>query len=143
MSYGTCVILSGLAVRHPRRSVCLSPVSAVVREETSPAPRTRRCSGIAWYSDFVFPIVFVLAALMVVAAGSLGLLVRTLKYVQKKLRRRAPHSPCPWLGPFFVDRARCWRFLSRGHFNLAKGVGVDSEGRSGGEARKRKKKEKK
>ena len=77
MSYGTCVILSGLAVRHPRRSVCLSPVSAVVREETSPAPRTRRCSGIAWYSDFVFPMVFVLAALTVVAAGSLGLLVRT------------------------------------------------------------------
>ena len=32
MSYGTCVILSGLAVRHPRRSVCLSPVSAVVRK---------------------------------------------------------------------------------------------------------------
>ena len=84
VSYGTCVILPGLAVRHSRRSVRLSPVSAVVREETSPAPRTRRCSGIAWYSDFVFPIVFVLAALMVVAAGSLGLLVRTLKYVQKK-----------------------------------------------------------
>ena len=44
------------------------------------------------------------------------------------------------MGPFFVDRARCWRFLSRGHFNLAKGVGVDSEARSGGGARKRKKK---
>ena len=42
VSYGTCVILSGLAVRHPRRSVRLSPVSAVVREETSPAPRSYR-----------------------------------------------------------------------------------------------------
>ena len=41
------------------------------------------------------------------------------------------------MGPFFVDRARCWRFLSRGHFNLAKGFDVESEGKSG---RKQKKK---
>ena len=87
-------------------------------------------------------MVFVLAALTVVAAGSLGLLVRTIKYVQKKPRRRSPHSPCPWLGPFFVDRARCWRFLSRGHFNLAKGFEVKSEGKSGGGARQEKKTEK-
>ena len=47
------------------------------------------------------------------------------------------------MGPFFVDRARCWRFLSRGHFNLAKGVGVVSEARSEGGARKRRKKKEK
>ena len=34
--------------------------------------------------DFIFPIVFVLAVLTVVAAGSLGLLVRTSKNMYRK-----------------------------------------------------------
>ena len=88
VSNGTCVILSGLAVRHPRRVVFLLPVSVVVREVTSPAPRSRRCSGIAWCSDYVFPRVFVLAALLAVAASSLDLLVWQM-HMSSKICRKA------------------------------------------------------
>ena len=49
-------------------------------------------------SDFVFPIVFVLAALTVVAAGSLGLLVRTSKICTEKMAAAFTSFPVSLVG---------------------------------------------
>ena len=85
---------------------------------------------------------FVLAALTAVAAIRLDLLIRTSIYCTEKPRWRSPHSPCPWLGPFFVYRARCWRVIAKGHFGWRKGMKVRARERPGeGWEKKRKREE--
>ena len=48
--------------------------------------------------DFIFPIVFVLAVLTVVAAGSLGLLVRTSKICTEKMAAAFTSFPVSLVG---------------------------------------------
>ena len=77
-------------------------------------------------------MVFVLAALTVVAAGSLGLLVRTSKICTEKMAAAFTSFPVSLVGAVLRRSSSMLAIPLKRAFYLEEGDGGDSEGRSGG-----------
>ena len=82
---------------------------------------------------------FVLAALMVVAAGSLGLLVRTSKICTEKMAAAFTSFPVSLVGAVLRRSSAMLAIPLRRAFYLEKRGGEDSDGRSGGGEKKERK----
>lgn len=85
-------------------------------------------------------MVFVLAALTVVAAGSLGLLVRTSKICTEKMAAAFTSFPVSLVGAVLRRSSAMLAIPLKKAFYLEKRGGEDSDGRSGGEGTKKQKK---
>ena len=81
---------------------------------------------------------FVLAALTVVAAGSLGLLVRTSKICTEKMAAALTSFPVSLVGAVLRRSSAMLAIPLKRAFYLEKGGGEDSDGRSGGGKKKEK-----